>query len=146
MNKENPYRDQAERLRKRIEKVQETKNQAASLPPRSELHRHQRKRTKWKLKYPVIRLLVLFFILLPIVSFSVYSYFSGSKNGKAVKATVDSKGYETIKFEKAKPEKKPKSQKEKTAKPDSQQQPDNAGKNETKPNENPAPASPNPTS
>lgn len=114
MNKEDPYRDQAERLRQRIEKVQEDNLEnvsGSSLPPRSDLHRqrHNHKKTKWKLKYPVIRLLVLFFILLPIVSFSVYSYFDGMKHGGAKKTSVDSRGYETINFEKAKKETQKKS-------------------------------------
>lgn len=79
MNSEDPYRDQAERLRKRIEKVNEVTEDKTLLPPRSDLHREKKKKTKWKLKYPIIRLLVLFFILLPITIFSVYSYLDGKK-------------------------------------------------------------------
>lgn len=103
MNKEDPYRDQAERLRQRIEKVKEPNEQATGLPPRSDLHRQRQhhKKTKWKLKYPVIRLLVLFFILLPIISFSVYSYFDGMKHGGVKKTAGDPQGYETINFDKA---------------------------------------------
>ncbi|XJZ26076.1 LysM peptidoglycan-binding domain-containing protein [Bacillota bacterium Lsc_1132] len=145
MNREDPYRNQAERLRQRIEKVQESKQQASGLPPRSDLHRqrHNRKKTKWKLKYPVIRLLVLFFILLPVVSFSVYSYLDGVKNRGAVKTSVDSQGYETINFEKAKPEKKQKNQKDGARKPANQQDQstNNAEKNQVTPNENPLPNS-----
>lgn len=111
MNREDPYRDQAERLRQRIVKVQVTNEPIAGLPPRGDLHqqRQKRKKAKFKLKYPLIRLLVLFFILLPIVSFSVYSYFDGLKSGGSVKTSSDPQGYETINFEKAEPknEKKP---------------------------------------
>jgi LysM repeat protein len=105
MSKEEPYRDQAEKLRKKIEKyndpnLEETKTK---LPPRSELHRNKKKKTKWRLKFPLLRLLVLFFILLPITIFSIYSYI-GSKHIGTEKASVSSKGYETINFEKSKSE------------------------------------------
>jgi LysM repeat protein len=102
MNSENPYRDQAERLRKRIEKMNESTNDDSSLPPRSDLHRLKKKKTKWKIKYPIIRLLVLFFILLPITIFSIYSYREGKKPIISEKASVSSKGFETIDFEKPK--------------------------------------------
>lgn len=78
MNKEEPLRDQAERLRKRISKKSEPIEQitaVSDLPPRSRVHQQEQKRKKkrLKLKYPIIRLLALFFILLPIVSFSIYT-------------------------------------------------------------------------
>lgn len=76
MNNEKPYRDQAERLRKRITKKEEPLEHiepSKELPPRSRVHYQKAKRTKVKLKYPLIRLLAIFFILLPIVSFSIYS-------------------------------------------------------------------------
>lgn len=71
-NKEEPYRDQAERLRQKIEKMNEIE-ESSHFPPRSTVHQHKKKKIKWKLKYPLIRLLVLFFILLPIVSYSIYT-------------------------------------------------------------------------
>lgn len=81
MNKEEPIRDQAERLRKKIEKKekQPTEQQEETLPPRSRVHLHKKKKTKFKLKYPLIRLLALFFILLPIVSFSIYTINENNK-------------------------------------------------------------------
>lgn len=99
MNQEKPYRDQAERLRQKIDKFNVPSAQESSLPPRSDLHRNKKKKTKLKLKYPLIRLLVLFFILLPITIFSIYSYMGG-KYPWVVKTTVTSnKGYETVNFE-----------------------------------------------
>lgn len=102
MNNEEPYRDQAERLKQRIEKITERVDSKDVLPPREQIHRQKKKKTKWKLKYPVIRLLVLFFILLPIIIFSVISYRDGAKkvNG-GVKLAEDSVGYETINLEKS---------------------------------------------
>ncbi|ALF11352.1 LysM peptidoglycan-binding domain-containing protein [Parageobacillus thermoglucosidasius] len=46
-----------------------------SLPSRREVHKQKKakKRAKWKLKYPLIRLLVLFFISLPFLIFIYYT-------------------------------------------------------------------------
>ncbi|MGM0899932.1 MAG: LysM peptidoglycan-binding domain-containing protein [Bacillota bacterium] len=101
MNKEAPYRDQAERTRKKIVR---TKGNNASpemeeLPPRSKLHRPKRNKNKWKLKYPVIRLLALFFILLPISIFSAYSYLN-NQDGQGENGVIKSGGYEKISIEK----------------------------------------------
>jgi LysM repeat protein len=105
MNKEEPYRNQAERLKQRIEKINEqTTEVQEKLPPREQIHRQKKKKTKWKLKYPVIRLLVLFFILLPIIIFSVNSYIDGKNLGGPEKTSGNSTGYETINFEKSNPE------------------------------------------
>jgi cytoskeletal protein RodZ len=102
MSKEEPYRNQAEKLKQRIEKYKEPEDEEKStLPPRSELHRHKKKKTKLKVKFPLLRLLVLFFILLPITIFSIYTYL-GNKHIGTEKTSVPSKGYETINIEKSK--------------------------------------------
>ncbi|MDF2037222.1 LysM peptidoglycan-binding domain-containing protein [Cytobacillus oceanisediminis] len=101
MNKEDPYRDQAERLRKKIDRKQETENrgQKSALPPRSRVHQEKRKKSKWKIKYPVIRLLALFFILLPITIFSIYQYVSSDKSINAgLNAEIEETGSETVVF------------------------------------------------
>ena len=49
----------------------------SSLPSRSEVHRKKQKKSKKrkaKIKFPLIKLLVLFFILLPIGFYYVYTY------------------------------------------------------------------------
>lgn len=103
MNKEEPYREQAERLKQRIQKINdlidEREEKADLLPPREHLHREKKKKMKWKLKYPVIRLLVLFFILLPVIIFSVISYGNGNNTIRTVKPSGESVGYETINLE-----------------------------------------------
>ena len=96
MNPEEPYRDQAERLRRRIEKITEKTEPGDQMPPRGQLHRQRSKKTKWKIKYPVIRLLVLLFILLPITCFSIISYYHGKKINVSEKVSVTNSGYETI--------------------------------------------------
>ncbi|WP_312474381.1 LysM peptidoglycan-binding domain-containing protein [Neobacillus sp.] len=120
MNKEEPYRDQAERLKQRIQKINEQNElieESDHLPPREEIHRQKKKKTKWKLKYPIIRLLVLCFILLPIIILSVISYLNDGKlmkvNEKTSGGTV---GYETVNFEKSKKENKANSNKSEEAK------------------------------
>jgi LysM repeat protein len=105
MNKEEPFRTQAERLKQRIEKInEETSEGRDKLPPREQIHREKRKKTKLKVKYPIIRILVLFFILLPIVIFSAYSYLEEGKSNKTEKVTGESPGYEVINFEKSETE------------------------------------------
>ncbi|RSD26464.1 LysM peptidoglycan-binding domain-containing protein [Mesobacillus subterraneus] len=99
MNKEKPIRDQAERLRKRVErKTDHAVEKKETLPPRSSLHRQKQKKTKVKVKYPVIRLMALFFILLPISFFSVISYLEGTKG--PLKQTLERAGVELINVEK----------------------------------------------
>jgi hypothetical protein len=101
MNREDPYRDQAERLRQKIERVPfENDGHPGKLPPRSEIHRNKKKKHKWKLKYPVIRLLALFFILLPITIYSAYTYLDNKESiGKKEVVITDSEGYEPIELE-----------------------------------------------
>jgi LysM repeat protein len=101
MNKEEPYRDQAERLKQRIQKINEKVEVSEEFPPREQLHRQKKKKTKWKLKYPVIRLLAVVFILLPIIIFSVISTRnSGRGIIETEKTSGSSVGYETINLEK----------------------------------------------
>ncbi|WP_079509590.1 LysM peptidoglycan-binding domain-containing protein [Mesobacillus jeotgali] len=98
MNKEKPIRDQAERLRKKVERKSEhIVEKKDALPPRSEIHRQKQKKTKVKVKYPVIRLMALFFILLPISFFSILSYLDGA-NGPLNK-TLERAGVEMINVE-----------------------------------------------
>ncbi len=104
MNTEEPYRDQAERLKQRIQKINDQIEDGEHLPPREQLHRQKRMKTKWKLKYPVIRLLVLFFILLPVIIFSVVSYLDKKNISIAEKTSGKSVGYETINLENSKNE------------------------------------------
>jgi LysM repeat protein len=85
-----PYRDQAAKLKRRIERVPEEPpaKKREPLPPRSELHREKQKKKKWKMKYPLISMLLLFFIFLPLTVFSIYSYFD-HRNGPLVVMSED---------------------------------------------------------
>ncbi len=102
MNKEEPLRDQAERLRKRIAKKDSSLPEVdaeGALPPRSRVHQHKKKRTRWRLKYPIIRLLALFFILLPIVCFSLYTINENNKKGETEPVSTEQENYETVNFD-----------------------------------------------
>ncbi|MFC0415497.1 LysM peptidoglycan-binding domain-containing protein [Cytobacillus solani] len=101
MNREDPYRDQAERLRKKIEKNLDNENEPVKekLPPRSRLHHQKKKKNKWKIKYPVISLLALFFILLPIAVLSIYHSLNGDSPRSSEKASTANSGFETVGYE-----------------------------------------------
>ncbi|WP_059170987.1 LysM peptidoglycan-binding domain-containing protein [Bacillus sp. FJAT-27445] len=81
MKKDDPYLEQVEKHRKRIDRARPENGEKSKLPPRSRVHQNKKKKTKFKLKYPVIRLLVLFFILLPLTVFAVISSMEGNKSG-----------------------------------------------------------------
>jgi LysM repeat protein len=101
VNKEEPYRDQAERLRQKIEKIKDgTETVNSGLPSRIDVHKDKKNKTKIKVKFPIIRLLALFFILLPIVIFSAYSTLNGKKINNSESVSGDNgSGYEEINLE-----------------------------------------------
>jgi LysM repeat protein len=88
--------DQAEGLRQQAHDLKQEGNEldTFSLPPRSEVHKKTSRKTKWKIKYPVIRLLALFFILLPISILSIY-YLYDKKSTSVIKLN-QSDSYETV--------------------------------------------------
>lgn len=76
MNREDPYRQITDKTRRRIQRSYNERvggGSVSDLPPRTELHRQRRSKPKKRLKYPVIRVLALFFILVPITFFAIYS-------------------------------------------------------------------------
>ncbi|CEG27687.1 LysM peptidoglycan-binding domain-containing protein [Bacillus sp. B-jedd] len=96
MNKEESYREQIEKHRQRIDRVKPAAARTSELPPRARVHRHAKKKTAVKLKYPVIRLLVLFFILLPLTVFSIISYWGESKTKPINANGAASGGYDNV--------------------------------------------------
>jgi LysM repeat protein len=94
-NKQSSH-DQAEELRKQVTNLKQDKKEldVLSLPPRSEVHKNTNKKTKWKIKYPVIRLLAIFFILLPISILSIYYLYD--KKPTSVVTLNQNDSYETI--------------------------------------------------
>lgn len=70
--------DQAEGLRTRM--IDEYKQENGKYPPRSEIHKGKDKKTKPKLKHPIISILALFFILLPILILSLNLYYGSQED------------------------------------------------------------------
>lgn len=102
MNKEERYRDQAEEFRKNIERSTFVEGEPIAreeLPPRSAIHGRSKK-WKFKMKYPLIRFLALFFVLLPITIISIYILVAKDKI-ENVKDTITepSSEFETIEIE-----------------------------------------------
>ncbi|KAA0562751.1 LysM peptidoglycan-binding domain-containing protein [Rossellomorea aquimaris] len=95
-----PYRDQAARLKQKIERAPEKAplKKREPLPARSEVHREKKKKNKWRMKYPLISMLLLFFILLPLTVFSIYSYFD-SRNGPLVVMSEDVDDVEEVRYD-----------------------------------------------
>jgi LysM repeat protein len=77
MTKKDEKLDQAEELRKKMDtslEEQDSSTDVLDLPPRSEKHVQEEKKTKWKVKHPVVRLLGICFILIPgtIVAYIIH--------------------------------------------------------------------------
>lgn len=101
MNREDPYRQKIDQTRRRIERVMNEETASTKeLPPRGELHRHKKKKSNLKVNYPIIRLLVLFFILLPVVIFGIYTYRDGEILHRTKMVVKEKGGYETVDIEK----------------------------------------------
>jgi len=78
MNDHEKRSDQAEGLRTRM--IDEYKQENGKYPPRSEIHKGKDKKNKPKLKYPIISILALFFILLPILILSLNLYYGSQED------------------------------------------------------------------
>jgi LysM repeat protein len=97
MNKEDPYLEKIDQTLNGIEQTSpELEALAKELPPRGDTHREKTKKGKWKINYPIIRLLVLFFILLPITMFCIYSYYEGDIFPDTKKVNEEKVGYERV--------------------------------------------------
>jgi len=79
--------DQAEALRKQMEETQTALIESSPLPPRSEVHRNkEKKKTKIRIRYPLVRLLALIFVL---IVFLVASYNLWKGNVQLTNASKD---------------------------------------------------------
>ncbi|MFD1777292.1 LysM peptidoglycan-binding domain-containing protein [Fredinandcohnia salidurans] len=79
------------------EKSVDIKKRTSTLPSRSEIHRQKKKKTRFKIKYPIIRLLALLFILLPVAILS----FKFNTNPEKLEASPVKKStnFESISYE-----------------------------------------------
>jgi LysM repeat protein len=94
MNREELYRESTENPHPRVdnEAIDEA-SPAKELPPRGDLHRQKTKKEKWKFNYPIIRLLVLFFILLPITIYSINSF---KEKNQLLDSSNEKVGFENV--------------------------------------------------
>ncbi|KQL53674.1 hypothetical protein AN964_09290 [Heyndrickxia shackletonii] len=97
------YLDQVEKKKQRLEKIttiEDNDGEKSSLPTRMELH-HAKKRKKKKKKkanFPLLKVLLTFFILLPVCTILAYTYFSQHPTLKA-DTNSNSSGGEEVLFE-----------------------------------------------
>ena len=78
MSEVDKSQDQAEGLRTKM--IDEYKQVNGKYPPRSEIHKGKDQKTKRKMKYPIIRILALFFILLPVFILSMNLYYGSQED------------------------------------------------------------------
>ncbi|WP_077618634.1 LysM peptidoglycan-binding domain-containing protein [Bacillus sinesaloumensis] len=79
------------------ENLVDLEKKPSKLPSRSEVHNRKKKKTKFKVKYPIIRMLALLFILLPVVILS-YKF---NSNPEQIETTPvkRSANFESISYE-----------------------------------------------
>ena len=89
-------KDQAEQLRAEVTATREALPfNTSSLPSRKEVHGKKKQKIKWKIKFPLVKLLALFFVLLPITVLAIYT--SLSKDNKAEVADNEPVSYSEVK-------------------------------------------------
>ncbi|WP_163101028.1 LysM peptidoglycan-binding domain-containing protein [Peribacillus alkalitolerans] len=93
-SRSNKQLDQADGLRSEVAGM---KRNSSSMPTRSELHANKKQKTKWKVKFPLIKLLSLFFILIPITIYAIYAA-NHQDDPSAVTSIDEVHGVETIEF------------------------------------------------
>ncbi|MBO1513895.1 LysM peptidoglycan-binding domain-containing protein [Metabacillus bambusae] len=88
--------DQAENLREKM--IDDYKEIHGDYPPRGEVHKDKQKKKNPKMKYPLISILTVFFILV-LIALPIYLYF-GSSGDQSV-TSKNSSGNETVYISKA---------------------------------------------
>lgn len=70
--KDEKLHDQAEKLRELVKNQEDTEiNSVSSLPPRSEVHKQKKnKKVTFKIKFPIVRLLLILFFIIVILVFT----------------------------------------------------------------------------
>jgi LysM repeat protein len=111
MNREDLNRQKTESTRRRVGRatIQEKTESTGGLPPRSEIHHQKREKKRKKQTFPLIRLQVVFFILLPIIIFVIYTNRDSIFPSSSKTVSEEKSGYETISIDNSDSEKKSKS-------------------------------------
>ncbi|WP_078546013.1 LysM peptidoglycan-binding domain-containing protein [Litchfieldia alkalitelluris] len=80
------------------EEFDQLDGQENHLPPRSDLHNTKKKRTIFKIKYPIVRLLGLFFILLILTIFSSTLYLKNQSSSDKANSEILNPNVEKINY------------------------------------------------
>ncbi|UOQ47552.1 LysM peptidoglycan-binding domain-containing protein [Gracilibacillus caseinilyticus] len=86
MRDDNMNEDQAASLRDQIERQQGQENDA--LPPRSEVHKNKKQKSKWKISFPLIRFMLILFIAIIVLIWTM-RYWGEEYLSKAVQEKSD---------------------------------------------------------
>lgn len=78
----------------RVKMIDRVKEETGEYPSRAEIHKKNERKKKKKMKYPIVSMLVIFFILTPVLIYSISTYYE-SRNAKKVNG-VDHSKYEDI--------------------------------------------------
>lgn len=69
------YKDQAVSLRNEVNSKEDPlQYNTSSLPSRKEVHGKKKQKIVWKVKFPLVKILVLFFVLLIITTLAIYTH------------------------------------------------------------------------
>lgn len=86
-----PVEDQAARLRTKAENMHQAKSKEKhSFPPRREFHQHKKKNSKWKISFPLIRLLLVVFIVIILLFLTVKFWGEGYLSSAETASTQSS--------------------------------------------------------
>lgn len=99
------HQDQAEKLRRDLEREKDLEGIMAShLPPRSEYHRkkkgNRKKREKGeKISYPVIKILAVIFLLLPVIIAAMIFYYEEVSNRSPAPGEGENGVFDQVEFD-----------------------------------------------
>ncbi|MGG3891870.1 hypothetical protein [Metabacillus fastidiosus] len=92
MSRLNRSPDQTQDLREQM--IDQFKEQNGQYPSRTDVHKKNNKKKKKRMKYPVISTLAIFFILTPVLIYSIWYYLDNRGAGRV--NGVDDSHYENV--------------------------------------------------
>ncbi|WP_019242064.1 MULTISPECIES: LysM peptidoglycan-binding domain-containing protein [Bacillus] len=93
------YKDQADSLRNEVKSAEEDtfEYSTSSLPSRKEIHSKKKQKVVWKVKFSLVKILAVFFILLIITTFAIYSHLTKGNKSDGILANSKPSYSEEIK-------------------------------------------------
>ncbi|MGG3801094.1 hypothetical protein [Metabacillus fastidiosus] len=92
MSRLNRSPDQTQDLRAQM--IDQFKEEKGQYPSRTEVHKKNKNKKKKRMKYPVISVLAIFFILTPVLIYSIWYYYDS--RGVSRVNGVDNSDYENV--------------------------------------------------